>query len=156
MIALGWLYWIAYQLASIVLMPVGIVLVGIAALCGAWEVRASRYPYADGRNRLQWKWRLLWLWCNEEDGIDGGSLGHPVWQSFYWSAIRNSANNMRAIKGAYFVCDSASLTFKDYPWGYVATQGWRQCVNYKGFRFGWLIPRTASTGSPAWPVISIN
>ena len=153
MIALGWLYWLAYQLASIVLMPVGWLVIGIAAACRAWEQRPSVYPYADGRIRWQWVWPVPTIWSNEEDGIAGNADPTP-WTAFKWSALRNSANNLRCAPGAYFVCDSTQLKFKDYPWGYVATQGWRQCVNYKGFRFGWLIPRTASTGSPAWPVIS--
>lgn len=155
--ALGWLYWAVYQAIDIVLFPVGVVLVGIASLCGAWERRNSKYPYADGRNRWQWKWSLLWLWCNEEDGITYFGKGDPDPKSaFAWCAWRNRVNNMRTLPGAFFVCDSAKLTFKDYPFGYVATQGWRQCVMVKGFRFGWLIPRTASTGSPAWPVISFS
>ena len=155
MIALGWLYWLAYQIVSIALMPVGWLLVGVASICWDWQERPSRYPYADGRVRWQWKFPLLWLWCNEEDGIAGGPTPTPL-AAFKWSALRNSANNMRALPGAFFVCDSASLTFRDYPWGYVASQGWRPCVKFHGFRFGWLIPRTAATGSPAWPVISIN
>jgi hypothetical protein len=154
-IALGWLYWIVYQLVSIALMPVGIVLCGIASLCHDWTQRPSRYPYADGRVRWQWSFFLLWLWCNEEDGIEPGTLVPSPWTAFKWSALRNSANNMRALPGAFFVCDSSKLTFRDYSWGYIATQGWRQCIKYRRLRIGWLIPRTASTGSPAWPVASI-
>ena len=154
--ALGWLYWAVYQLTDVVLWPVGVILVGIAAICRSWAIRPSRYPYADGRKRWQWTWPWMWLWCNEEDGITYFGKGDPDTKSaFAWCAWRNRVNNMRTFPGSFFICDSSKLTFKDYSWGYIATQGWRQCVVFKGLRLGWLIPRTASTGSPGWPVLGV-
>ena len=151
---LGWLYWLAYQSLSIALWPIGLLLVGVASALEMWKLRPSRKPYDDGRICWQWSSWVLFPWSNEEDGVAGGFLPSRV-TAFEWCALRNSSNNLRCLPGAFFVCDSATLTFKDYSWGYVATQGWRQCVEWHGIRFGWLIPRTASTGSPAWPVLSL-
>jgi hypothetical protein len=145
MTILGWTYWAAYQLVSIVLTVIGWPLLGVLAFLELWVKKDNK-----------WQWRggwLTWLWCNNEDGIiPPGARVPDSLLTWHWSAWRNSVNNMRLIPGAFFLTDN-TLTYKMYSWGYVATQGWRQCVMYKRYRFGWLISLGATPGYRCWPVL---
>lgn len=54
----------------------------------------------NGRGILNWKYKIFWLWSNQEDGILAGEelLGWPnAIRIIYWSALRNPANNLRFI-----------------------------------------------------------
>lgn len=89
----GWLF---QTLAQIPLILLGVVLVAIGVVFRLYVYRGPQ---------LAWSPRLLWLWGNDENGIDGayGSLpsGWPQtmwpkwWQVFAWSALRNSVGNAR-------------------------------------------------------------
>lgn len=88
--------WLWNLFAQIPLILVGLVLVAIGVYFRLYVYRGTQ---------LAWSTRLLWLWGNDENGIDGayGSLpqGWPktVWpkwrQVFVWSALRNSVGNAR-------------------------------------------------------------
>ncbi len=147
-ISLGWLYWIAYQLLAAVLGVAGLVVLIPFAMFQWWEVRPSRNPQFEGRAITAWRWGwLTMLWGNDEDGV---SQDGSRWGAYQWCALRNPVNNLRLIRGASFLVDNTCRK-TIYPWGYVATQGWRQCVFYRGIRFGWLIGE--GIGSRAWPVL---
>ena len=155
MIIFGWIYWIIYQVISLCLMVVGWPLLAILSLSKAWTFAPSTVDYWGARSVWQWKggW-LTWIWGNQEDGIvpPGTTTPTPA-VAWKWAAWRNSVNDMRFLPGAFFLIDSAKLTVKTHSWGYVATQGWRQCISFGPIRIGWLIKADAVTGWYAWPII---
>lgn len=135
-------------LAALVLSPaglpilLGVVLISIQAILGLYTVRPSlKYP---GRSVLAWRAPWMYLWSNEEDGIDGSANG--FWpkpegrfamfkQIFAWSALRNSAGNARWLpfygmtvdgSGTYVMLAGGSL--KEGP--YIARQGWRSEIRF--------------------------
>jgi len=129
----------------------GAVLIPIAAALGpiTMTLRPSqKYP---GRTVLAWAWPFLWLWGNEEDGLDGSANGFwPVCSGFerwrqivVWSAWRNSVGNARWLP--FFGMDVKNPTVVLWPGGtllegpYVARQGYRFEL-----RFPW------STKEPDW------
>jgi hypothetical protein len=96
--------WIAYLAPMALLILLGFLIVPIAALPRFMQYRESdRYK---GRMTLQFgDW--LWMYCNEEDGVDGGANGFwpsvvnvttrfSGWKQIVaWSAWRNSVGNAR-------------------------------------------------------------
>lgn len=105
MIALIWAYWIACQLAGLVLFVLGIFVVGAASAYSAWT-----YPYADsikpieGRTQVDgWTWPINAIYGNPEDGVSGRYAFGPTWsgafnptgsrlKAFEWAGFRNWAN----------------------------------------------------------------
>jgi len=152
MIWAGWLYWIAYQVIGLALMVIGWVLLIPFAALKLWYTIPSRNPMFADRAITAWRggWLTL-LWGNDENGVAPPPATR--WSSYVWTAWRNPANNMRLLPGASFFIDSANLKIVSNSVGYVATCGWRQCIVYRGVRFGWLIPPDAATGWRAWPVV---
>ena len=148
-IALGWLYWIIYQLLSGVVTAVGLVVIAPLAYFRCWEYVDGRNPLFPGRKVLSWKWRYATLlWCNDESGIGGPGR----WDAYEWSAIRNSANNMRILPGAsYLITGAPKVTH--YGSFTVLTDGWRQCVVIGKRKFGWLMNADSQAGWRSWPVI---
>ena len=68
----------------------------------------------NGRSITNWKYRLMYIWSNDEDGIYAGDefIGYPIWfRIIYWSAIRNPANNLRFIKGISCQIDSSKVNY---------------------------------------------
>lgn len=94
--------WLLYFILMTPLILLGFLLVPLALWRAATSFRKSqRYP---GRMVLSWKWPVMQLWGNEEDGICGSSNGFwpapttywGAWkQTFIWSAWRNSVGNAR-------------------------------------------------------------
>jgi len=98
--------WLAYTLVMVVLVLLGVPIVGLGILFKAYTVEGER---------TDWKSRAMWLWGNDEDGIDGyimengllpsrnrawlrSTLGWPHWKMiFVWSAWRNSVGNARRV-----------------------------------------------------------
>lgn len=98
---------LCFLLIDFPLFVLGLPLIAVAALFT--ETRAHSIYY--DRTLLQFKWRWMWLYCNEEDGIDGlrggdqdqawwgaDTQGWSQWRRiFVWSALRNSVNNLRFV-----------------------------------------------------------
>lgn len=97
--------WIAYLVPMALLILLGFLIVPIAALSRSYKLRESD-RYVD-RKTLQFH-DGVWMYCNEEDGIDGAANGFwpstgrwPItrWEEFKqivaWSAWRNSVGNAR-------------------------------------------------------------
>lgn len=159
MIALGWIYWAAYQLLSLlVLTPLGMLVLGVMAPLRLWTRRESYMPAFPGE---VWAWRGGWLtavWGNEEDGIGGRHRIDPSPRAAWlWCAWRNSTSGMRLLPGAYFELPHPPhvRTTSD---GYVATIGWRQCraFRFRGtpYRIGWMIDDDAQAGWRSWPIVA--
>jgi hypothetical protein len=94
--------WIAYLIPMTLLILLGFLIVPIAALSRSYSYRESdRYVKRSTLQFPDW----LWLYNNEEDGIDGAANGFwpsPFtgrWAAFKqivaWSAWRNSVGNAR-------------------------------------------------------------
>ena len=152
---LGWINFIAYQVAGIVLGLIGFPLVVLLSIARAWEI-APGTLVAWGRT-VVWRWRFspwFYLWSNDEDGIAGGQVP-TVLGAIYWSALRNSTNNLRfAWPGGFSIIPAgAVVSIRRLRHGYIVTWGWRQCVTWRGFRFGWRMDDTAAAGYRVWPVV---
>jgi len=100
--------WLAYLLPMTLLVLLGFPIVGLATLLRAYK--SNQDP--DNMHRTHWRTRLLWLYDNDEDGIDGyatsgdGTVKNNAWARstmyktylqtiFIWSAWRNSVGNAR-------------------------------------------------------------
>lgn len=93
--------WTLFILVRTALMLVGHVLIPVAVLFKAYEVRPSKFY---DKQILSWTWKIMYLWGNEEDGIGGSpnypfngemwSLNRKIWT---WSAVRNPVNNLRFV-----------------------------------------------------------
>lgn len=132
-----------YVLIDFPLFVIGLPLVAIAAFFTETVPHSTYYD----RTLLQFKWRWMWLYNNQEDGVDGLRGGDPNqswwanqtygWRNwervFVWSGLRNSVNNLRFVPvlSPLFTPDSIS---------WVA-----------GTR--WIVRRPAP---PAWPTGSSN
>lgn len=114
------LLFIAIQIASLVLVLVGIPVVGLLAYLQVWEKPAIA---------AQWHWasRAFWIWDNAEDGICAPGTTPTVWGAFYWSALRNPCNNLRFVPGVSKVGRPLwRKTWGAKPGGYYAQAGWNQ------------------------------
>jgi hypothetical protein len=106
--AVGWLWFLCIQMIALIAMVIGWVLLIPLSVFRLWRPRKSRI-YPD-RQVLVWRggW-LTWIWGNEEEGVCGPAsynLMYSEWDTYLWSAWRNSANNLRFIfawpQGPYF------------------------------------------------------
>jgi len=150
---IGWIYWLIYQLLSLSLGLIGLFLLIPFAALKLWKHRRGLNPMFPDRIITAW-WlgtSIMFPWCNEEDGVAPGP--HPTrWSAYKWSALRNSVNNMRMLPGASFYVDD-TMTVKQYTWGAVVTQGWRQCVCVAGRHIGWMMTPDAQPGWRSWPTL---
>ena len=160
-IAAGWCYWVAYQLLSLVLIPVGAVVILPFAIARAWRREFNTFMGIFHDVKV---WKGGWLtcaWNNLEDGVCPRWYGvanphRPMWLNAYiWSVFRNGANGLRLLPGATFKVDPRQVVSS----ADVSTQGWRQCrritIGRMVFRLGWLIngpPFNPGTPYWAWPV----
>jgi hypothetical protein len=142
---------IAYGIVMLPLMVLGLVLVVIFAHHQAYAIRKSRQY--RGRQVLAWTARLLWLWGNEQNGIDGASgdlpagWPHLTWSKFLqivgWAGWRNSVGNARwtrllgmAVDPARVkVCFASELPVNLRRGVFLVRQGWR-------FQFRWTYSAT--------------
>lgn len=91
------LLWFLFSCLRTVLIVMGWVLIPISL---AFKAYAFRESSITGRTRLQWTWKLMWAWSNEEDGIYAGEEfpDAPFWfRILYWTAFRNPVNNLRYV-----------------------------------------------------------
>lgn len=92
------LTWLGFLLIRSVVIALGLVVVPVATFLGLIKTQTSK---VNGRLILNWSHKLLYPWGNDEDGILAGDelINYPAHiRIFYWSAIRNPANNLRFIK----------------------------------------------------------
>src|SRR3974377_2095587 len=107
---LGWLYFIALQLANIPLWFIGLFVVAIFQAQWLTKKVSAPYvpPYAKSAPTIRYfkGGKFTYLWNNDEDGKDG--QGH--YGTFYWSSIRNPVNNLR------FACKWVGGPYWKYTW----------------------------------------
>lgn len=88
--------WLGFLALRAALFLVGWLVVPVAVLFGAYEMRDSRiYPERQVR---AFTWPIMWLWGNEEEGIGfyGESPSVNV-RIIYSECLRNPVNNLRYV-----------------------------------------------------------
>lgn len=94
--------WVAYTL--LVFLPlflIGLILVPLAVLCGAYHSEIDQVKEDKGEYPVvyHFTWPFMWLWDNYEDGIMNQtyfySPNHLI-QAMYWY-LRNPVNNLRIV-----------------------------------------------------------
>lgn len=162
MIAFGWLYWLAYQLASIPVVILGVPVVAVLAATRSWRRRPSRLPMFRDRTVIAWRYEPLTLpWGNDEDGVIGPDWHLPGrderWRAFVWSAIRNSGYGLRLLPRALRTLTDDAVTRELGPF-LLSTSGDLQCVHLRTGRrtlhIGWRVWTDSRAGDRAWPTLS--
>lgn len=95
------LSWIAFLLFRTLMILLGFVIIVPAAFFYD-KLSSLEISRINGRWIRNWKYRFMYPWSNDEDGIEAGEelIGWPrTFRIIYWSAIRNPANNLRFVKG---------------------------------------------------------
>lgn len=113
-----WLLFVAIQLASLVITLAGIFVLAVLAAFKIWHV--------DTAGKYHWP-ALFWIWDNQEDGICAAWYRTPIdrWHAYTWSAFRNSANNLRYVRGVSDVTRPLwRQTWGAKPGGWYAQAGW--------------------------------
>jgi hypothetical protein len=159
---------LAYGILTIPLIIFGALLIAVYAWHEAYAVRASeQYP---GRSVLAFTPTVMWLWGNEQNGIDGATGDLPSgwprtdWskfrQIFVWSATRNMVGNSRwtqlfgmAVDPALVRVCYSSTPKPDLKTGvYLVHQGWRFQFRWtysssRQLRLGWgIVEQSGKTG----------
>ena len=91
--------WILFFIIRTLFILLGLIIVPILSIFNLTKEETSK---VNGRKILNWKYKLFYIWSNDEDGVIAGEelLDYPSWiRMIYWSAIRNPANNLRFVKG---------------------------------------------------------
>ncbi len=97
----GWAWFVAVQFIALIFTIVGWVLLIPFAALRLWRLQAS--PYFPGRSVEAWRGgALMFPWGNFEDGVIGNAAHRARFKddrlgAYYWSAWRNSANNLRFV-----------------------------------------------------------
>ena len=91
------LSYIGFLAMRTILILIGWIVVPLAVLCRAYEVRPSRI-YSDGRMVRAFTWKYIWLWGNEEEGIGWyGDYDSLAMKIIYSECFRNPVNNLRYV-----------------------------------------------------------
>lgn len=173
--------WISMFVLRTILIVLGHIMIPIAMLFKAYEVRQSKFY---DKKILTWTWDIMYLWGNEEDGIDGGP-GYPfngeTWSQtrkiWTWTAVRNPVNNLRFVRPFSFKYDNVkdikwigtepdALKHQKVPNYYFASYKFYSCfrVHWTGsdgklkeFWVGWKIrPSNAITGVSPYQVPGVG
>ena len=90
--------WCIFIVIYVPMILLGWILIPLAVLFGAYEVRQSQFY---DKQILSFTWPIMFPWGNEEDGISAGRQYKdcgPEWkQIIYWTAVRNPVNNLRFV-----------------------------------------------------------
>lgn len=87
------LFWLIHM-TSFNLVVLGVPLIALAAALHGYDLKGP-----VGRMRLQWTFPPMWVYGNLEDGISVPGRAVTWWNIFYWSALRNTCNNLRYVPG---------------------------------------------------------
>lgn len=93
--------WLLFLIFRTVVILLGLLLIPPMAIFSRYTTKIQR-SMVNQRFIITWKYRFMYPWSNDEDGIVAGDelKNFPNWiRIIYWSAIRNPANNLRFIKG---------------------------------------------------------
>lgn len=101
--------WLIFEFCiDIPLMILGWPLIFLALICNAYE-------YNENQKIWHFTWPFMWIWDNYEDGVYAGrnywNAPNMFLQIFWWSAIRNSTNNMRLVPWLNVMIDPKRVGF---------------------------------------------
>jgi hypothetical protein len=107
------LTWIGFLLLRTVVILLGLIIVPFMAF---FYDKTSRLETSKVNGRLirNWKYKFMYPWSNDEDGIEAGEelIGWPsTFRIIYWSAIRNPANNLRFIRALNLIIEPQNVRF---------------------------------------------
>lgn len=71
----------------------------------------------NGREIINWKYKFMFIWSNQEDGLAGASeyKDKPLWfRIVYWSAFRNPSNNLRFVPYISVKLNPEKIKFRAY------------------------------------------
>ena len=173
---------VMWTLCLVLLLPFqigGFVLVPLMAALGRMKLRPSQK--IPGVLVLAFSDPWMWIYCNEQDGIDGTAQSFwpkavgwaRVWEIIKWSALRNSTGNARWLP--FFGVDNLPNDEIQVIWGqpsptataptptsYFLRQGiyFMLCFPWgksgRVFRIGWRINATFISPNPAgWPGMGV-
>jgi len=106
--------YILFLIFRTVLILLGLVLIPPMALLNKYTTKVE-VSKVNGRNIINWKSKLMYIWSNDEDGIYAGDeyLGYPMWfRIIYWAAVRNPANNLRFVPYISCKIDPTKVKYK--------------------------------------------
>lgn len=113
------------QLAQLPLMLLGLLLIAVMAKLGRYKQTAPGvYHWVDG-------W--MWVYDNEQDGIDPGEATAHWKNIFNWSALRNSVHNYALLN--WVNGNNADGTSKGRPLWY---HEWQSSESLHYFKAGWM------------------
>lgn len=78
---------------------IGLFLVPPMALLNKYTTK-KEISIINGREILNWKYKFMYIWSNQEDGLDGAEeyRDKPLWfRIIYWAVVRNSSSNLRFV-----------------------------------------------------------
>lgn len=139
-----WLWFALIQFVQLVATVVGWIVLIPFCLLQAWS--ANAFSIKDGRRIDSWTWSLLnSVYGNPEDGVSGKqavvwlngtaspyySNWSPIIRAYYWSALRNSCDNLKYIfankKGPLITWTwTFSIPFTKYSWTRTSKMGWQE------------------------------
>lgn len=125
------LTFITYQAAATVLWVIGLVAVPVAILFRQQQLSPiTGLPIVNAP-------RWLWLWGNDEDGLDPlwYQQANPNWgpwrRMFAWTAWRNSVNNLRFVPGLTVKPRADLIEFVTWSSGWFCWQGLYCCLQQR-------------------------
>jgi hypothetical protein len=127
----------------------------------AYLAYTHQATYDKATGRYHWP-AWAWIWDNDEDGVvpTWYRAEHPDWSfekaAFRWSALRNSVNNLRYVRGVSG--PGRPLLYRTWTWN-IPSIAWREwgvlsypdSVSLEKRQFYWKAGWQPNTG---WPVIS--
>lgn len=153
----NWFHWLVFQVLSLVVALLGLLVVPVLAYTRSWKKRFSRSHIFQGREVMAWRYEPFTLpWGNEEDGV----IGHPSWlpgkddryRAMRWS-FRNNAYGLRVLLNGEITLHKPVVTKKIIPGFKLCISGNYQCLHVFGvFRFGWRMYPESAVGDISWPV----
>jgi hypothetical protein len=108
--------WLLFLLFRTLMIVLGLIIIPPLAILYKLTTK-TEISIINGRPILNWKYKLFWLWSNQEDGILAGEelLKYPnSIRIIYWSAIRNPANNLRFVPFFLVIPNPSKIKYKLY------------------------------------------
>lgn len=105
--------WIIFLLFRTVLIALGLIITPPLAILNRYTTKTET-SLINGRLILNWKYKIFWLFSNQEDGLIGASefKDKPIWfRIIYWCAGRNPVNNLRFVPFLSVKIDPSKVNF---------------------------------------------
>jgi hypothetical protein len=105
--------WLGFLILRTIFILLGYIMVPMAVLLDAYEMRESKIY--KGRVIRAFTWKIMWPWGNEEEGIGWYGTGSISKKILYSECFRNPANNLRYVPILSLKIVPEKVKFKGYP-----------------------------------------